>query len=54
MTATALLAGLATALGRLGQGFGSRAPRDLAARIAAAGLSLPAGDLMAVKCGAAR
>lgn len=40
-------------LARLGRGFGGRAPRSLGARIAAAGLDVPAGDVMAVKAGAA-
>jgi tight adherence protein C len=40
-------------LARLGRGFGSRAPRGLADRIAAAGLDTPAKDVMAVKVGAA-
>jgi tight adherence protein C len=45
-------AGLAALL-RVGRGFGARAPRGLAERIAAAGLDVPAGDIMAVKVGAA-
>jgi tight adherence protein C len=40
-------------LARIGRGFGWRAPRGLAARIAAAGLDTPVGDVMAVKAGAA-
>ena len=40
-------------LGRLGRGFGGRAPRGLAGRIAAAGLDVAVGDVMAVKAGAA-
>jgi len=40
-------------LARLGRWFGSRAPRGLADRIAAAGLDTPARDVMAVKVGAA-
>jgi tight adherence protein C len=40
-------------LGRLGRGFGWRAPRGLADRIAAAGLDRPVADVMAVKVGAA-
>jgi tight adherence protein C len=38
---------------RLGRGFGARAPRGLGERIAAAGLDVPVGDVMAVKAGAA-
>jgi tight adherence protein C len=38
---------------RLGRGFGSRAPRGLEERIAAAGLDISVGDVMAVKAGAA-
>ncbi len=45
--------GGATALARIGRGFGWRAPRGLADRIAAAGLDRPAADVMAVKVGAA-
>src|SRR5690348_1521862 len=41
------------ALARIGRGFGWRAPRGLADRIAAAGLDRPAADVMAVKAGAA-
>jgi len=41
------------ALARLGRGLGPRAPGSLDTRIAAAGLSAPAADVMAVKCGAA-
>src|SRR4051794_37242073 len=41
------------ALARLGRGFGWRAPRGLADRIAAAGLDRPVADVMAVKVGAA-
>ena len=44
---------LVAALGRFGRGFGARAPRRLAERIAAAGLQIPAGDLMAIKAGSA-
>jgi tight adherence protein C len=44
--ATALLAGV-------GRWLGVRAPRSLAARIGAAGLQTPAGEVMAVKAGAA-
>ena len=40
-------------LARVGRGFGWRAPRGLAARIAAAGLDRPVSDVMAVKAGAA-
>ena len=40
-------------LARLGRGAGLRAPRSLAARIAAAGLDLDTGDVMAIKSGAA-
>jgi tight adherence protein C len=40
-------------LGRLGRGFGWRAPRGLQDRIAAAGLDTPVADVMAVKVGAA-
>jgi tight adherence protein C len=40
-------------LARLGRGFGSKAPRSLEARIAAAGLDTPVADVMAVKVGAA-
>jgi tight adherence protein C len=40
-------------LQRIGRGFGWRPPRDLADRIAAAGLDRPVGDVMAVKAGAA-
>ena len=43
----------AGALARIGRGFGWRAPRGLADRIAAAGLDRPAADVMAVKAGAA-
>jgi len=43
----------ARVLARLGRGFGWRAPRGLAARIAAAGLHTPVEDVMAVKVGAA-
>jgi tight adherence protein C len=43
----------AAALARIGRGFGWRAPRGLAARIAAAGLDTPVADVMAVKAGAA-
>jgi tight adherence protein C len=43
----------ATTLARIGRGFGWRAPRGLAARIAAAGLDRPVADVMAVKAGAA-
>ncbi|MEA2310109.1 MAG: tight adherence protein, partial [Solirubrobacteraceae bacterium] len=43
----------AAVLARLGRGFAARAPRGLDARIAAAGLSLPVADAMAVKGGAA-
>jgi tight adherence protein C len=46
-------AGGLAALVRLGRGLGPRAPRDLGARVAAAGLAVPAGDVMAVKAGAA-
>jgi tight adherence protein C len=46
-------AGGLAALVRLGRGLGPRAPSDLTARIAAAGLATPAGDQMAVKAGAA-
>jgi tight adherence protein C len=45
--------GTAAVLARLGRGFGSRAPRSLEARIAAAGLETPVADVMAVKVGAA-
>ena len=38
-------------LARLGRGFGARAPRGLAQRIAASGLDVPVGDVMAVKAG---
>jgi tight adherence protein C len=41
------------ALARLGRGFGWRAPRGLADRIAAAGLATPTTDVMAIKVGAA-
>jgi tight adherence protein C len=41
------------ALARLGRGFGWRAPRGLADRIAAAGLDRPVAAVMAVKVGAA-
>ena len=44
---------LVAALARLGRGAGLRAPRSLEARIRAAGLDVPAGDVMAVKAGAA-
>jgi tight adherence protein C len=40
-------------LARLGRGFGWRAPRGLADRIAAAGLDRPVADVMAAKAGAA-
>lgn len=40
-------------LARIGRGAGLRAPRSLAARLAAAGLDVPAADAMAVKSGAA-
>jgi tight adherence protein C len=40
-------------LARLGRGFGWRAPRGLAHRIAAAGLDREVADVMAVKIGAA-
>jgi tight adherence protein C len=40
-------------LARIGRGFGSKAPRSLEARIAAAGLDTPVADVMAVKVGAA-
>ena len=40
-------------LARLGRGFGARAPRGLAQRIAASGLEMPVRDVMAVKVGAA-
>jgi tight adherence protein C len=40
-------------LARLGRGAGLRAPRSLQARIAAAGLTVPVADVMAVKAGAA-
>jgi tight adherence protein C len=40
-------------LARLGRGFGWRAPRGLADRIAAAGLDRPVADVMAVKAGGA-
>jgi tight adherence protein C len=40
-------------LAALGRGFGWRAPRGLAARIAAAGLDRGTADVMAVKAGAA-
>ena len=38
---------------RAGHRLGPRAPRDLAARLAAAGLDTPPGDVMAAKTGAA-
>ena len=44
---------LVAALARLGRGFGARAPRQLADRIAAAGMETPVADLMAVKAGGA-
>jgi len=40
-------------LARLGRGVGLRAPRSLAARMAAAGLEGPVADVMAIKAGAA-
>jgi tight adherence protein C len=40
-------------LARIGRGFGARAPRGLAARIAAAGLDVHVADVMAIKAGAA-
>jgi tight adherence protein C len=40
-------------LARIGRGFGSKAPRSLETRIAAAGLDTPVADVMAVKVGAA-
>jgi len=40
-------------LARLGRGAGLRAPRSLAARLAAAGTDVPVADVMAVKAGAA-
>jgi tight adherence protein C len=43
---------VARLLARIGRGFGGRAPRGLAARIAAAGLHVPASDVMAIKAGA--
>ena len=43
----------ATVLARIGRGFGWRAPRGLADRIAAAGLDRPVADMMAVKAGSA-
>jgi tight adherence protein C len=43
----------AALLNRAGQRFVRRAPRDLAARLEAAGLATPAGDVMAAKSGAA-
>jgi tight adherence protein C len=58
LTATRLPRGRArragvAVLGRLGRGFGARAPGGLAERIAAAGLDVPVGDVMAIKAGAA-
>jgi tight adherence protein C len=43
----------ARVLARIGRGFGWRAPRGLAERIAGAGLDRPVADVMAVKAGAA-
>jgi tight adherence protein C len=45
--------GLLAAVARVGRLLGPRAPRSLAARIEMAGLEVPAGDVMAVKAGAA-
>jgi tight adherence protein C len=45
-------AGLAL-LARAGRGLGARVPQDLPARLEAAGLSVPPGDVAAVKAGAA-
>ena len=43
----------AAVLARAGHRLAGRAPRDLAARLEAAGLDTPAGDVMAAKTGAA-
>jgi tight adherence protein C len=42
-----------TLLARAGRGMAARAPRELAARLEVAGVDAPAGDVMAVKAGAA-
>jgi tight adherence protein C len=47
------LSRLVAALARAGRGLSPRAPGDLAGRIAAAGVAVSVGDVMAVKAGAA-